>query len=252
MIAWSLNEGRGEIPGDSAAADGQPERRSERSTKAGERSPATVRVVDESRQPLDRSTKAGERSPATGVGAHRPGPHLDALNEGRGEIPGDRGKELGDVFRFHGRSTKAGERSPATAGDESGSLTTQSIAQRRPGRDPRRQQIRPDEPVENGGRSTKAGERSPATGPNAIVQLLAIKSAQRRPGRDPRRQPRCRDPARQRCIALNEGRGEIPGDSPNLEFGAASGALGPMRAAHEPGAGPHSVRIGPFLSCSEP
>ena len=142
-------------------------RRDRRSTKAGARTPATRSQASSGHvSGGGRSTKAGARTPATPVDDDLRAPEGMALNEGRGANPGDtsirppprgpspplnegRGANPGDT-RAAGttrappccRSTKAGARTPATREGETGTRATWEVAQRRPGREPRRHSAR--------------------------------------------------------------------------------------------------------------
>ena len=160
-----------------------------RSTKAGARTPATLARPLESMQQLVRSTKAGARTPATRAshwtlpsltqGAQRrPGREPRRHHEARhhqvpdaarstkagARNPGDTTAGAGAWRMPSGRSTKAGARTPATRGRQSTGAASQLVAQRRPGREPRRHPHDvprlPDAPAL---RSTKAGARTPAT-----------------------------------------------------------------------------------------
>ena len=135
---------------------------------------------------LRRSTKAGARTPAT-------------LDQAADQVDGS------------ARSTKAGARTPATLVNAGAEVVGQNLAQRRPGREPRRHHQLPGRCNDTSGRSTKAGARTPATPPprprprtrrprrstkagartpatpTCWVPLDASRSAQRRPGREPRR-----------------------------------------------------------------
>ena len=170
-----------------------------------------------------------------------------ALNEGRGANPGDtpsrRAESAVDLFE---RSTKAGARTPATQpaqwdvgqGDriaqrrpgreprrhlpEATASATPCAAQRRPGREPRRHPRRDHCDVNRRpARSTKAGARTPATlHPHPLVRphhpLRSTKAGARTPatrsGPDQDARPRA---------ALNEGRGANPGDTRMVERAGA-------------------------------
>ena len=110
---------------------------------------------------VNRSTKAGARTPATRTAAADGRPRAQALNEGRGANPGD----TSNVVILW--------------------LATM-VAQRRPGREPRRH-VRPalhDPPAIplNEGRGANPGD---TWGP--ARSTARPRSAQRRPGREPRR-----------------------------------------------------------------
>ena len=91
-------------------------------------------------------------------------------------------------------------------------------AQRRPGREPRRHRPPPRRPRRrDADRSTKAGARTPATPGPVGSRSPCCPSAQRRPGREPRRHVQRRR-GRQRRTSLNEGRGANPGDTHYYRF----------------------------------
>ena len=190
--ARPLNEGRGANPGDtrgsphsgpmSTCAQRRPGReprrhldrssahlhRRARSTKAGARTPATPARGDADRHGLPRSTKAGARTPATRRRRPRPGPSSS-------------------------RSTKAGARTPATHARRTGRWAIPRIAQRRPGREPRRHMCCSVVVISHLLRSTKAGARTPATPPRsrdrARCYARSTKAGARTPA-TPRRQQR--------------------------------------------------------------
>ena len=92
-----------------------------------------------------------------------------------------------DQCQFPRRSTKAGAHTPATLFSLVLVLSASSVAQRRPGRIPRRHSRR-GEPFEALiRRSTKAGAHTPATPAPKRTQRTPCEFAQRRPGRIPRR-----------------------------------------------------------------
>src|SRR5690606_38714070 len=115
-----LNEGRGEYPGDgpatARAVDDLAADLGRRSTRAGVSTPATVRIRVRAAKGPVRSTRAGVSTPATAA------PHSaasstrwNALNEGRGEYPGDGARGSSRTGRGSRRSTRAGVSTPATA-----------------------------------------------------------------------------------------------------------------------------------------
>ena len=188
-----LNEGRGANPGDTGLQP-VPLRPQRRSTKAGARTPATPTPSTQVIRCSSRSTKAGARTPAT-LGRQRV-VHclLDALNEGRGANPGD----------------TRGQRAV---------LRRRPIAQRRPGREPRRhfglcaQGFSGSSPL-NEGRGANPGDTrqvttlEPKTYPlnegrganpgdthGCSTMGVPLSVAQRRPGREPRRHDRSRHSA---------------------------------------------------------
>ena len=111
------------------------------------------------------------------------------------------------------------------------------LAQRRPGREPRRHADAdgadgsaaarstkagartpatrgvPRRPPPRAARSTKAGARTPATQRRAVASCAVMATAQRRPGREPRRHARADAGGSLRAAPLNEGRGANPGDT---------------------------------------
>ena len=223
-----------------------------RSTKAGERSPATAAWSPKNREPDMTAQRRPGRDPRRQCRRRKSSASAGSapLNEGRGEIPGDRLDWAEDRRK----------------GDD--------CAQRRPGRDPRRQDVQRRLGRQWRARSTKAGERSPATGLILCLYLILDISLNegrgeipgdrlyREPSSATRRYRRStkageRSPAtagfrrespRGRGPPLNEGRGEIPGDRANRASDSAIGALGSTRAASERRGRPHSVRIGLLLS----
>ena len=225
---WSLNEGRGANPGDTAWPAAIHVRCGQRSTKAGARTPATLhlpgrdnagRALNEgSRTPAtqhlpgrghhhaERSTKAGARTPATRACPRSAHPAPRALNEGRGANPGDTRYSSRPCWSQRSRSTKAGARTPATplVYSPSGSAS---------------------------GRSTKAGARTPATPlgrlPVDLRDARSTKAGARTPATLylPVRVARLRWP-------LNEGRGANPGDTT-----ASSSACRPVSATLNEGRG---------------
>ena len=207
----------------------------DRSTKAGARTPAThARPAPRGRRRLSLNEGRGANPGDTASGRPPFGVRA-ALNEGRGANPGDTdllGPALDGLLT---RSTKAGARTPATPprpwsraspgaslnegrganpGDTPTPVTralTDRVAQRRPGREPRRHERYADAvrvalvrstkagartPATLGhvhplppplARSTKAGARTPATPTSDRETRASNSGAQRRPGREPRR-----------------------------------------------------------------
>ena len=156
----------GRLPrGDTRKRCGVSSARRARSTKAGASAPAT-HASSWLRQPdsLPRSTKAGASAPATRSFEQVTVRGRISLNEGRGVCPGDTG--------------------PARL-----TARTANVAQRRPGRLPRRHRPVSGSNSTASPRSTKAGASAPAT--HAIAHSCGHQSpsAQRRPGRLPRRHP---------------------------------------------------------------
>ena len=156
-----LNEGRGVHPGDTCAPPPIVH-----ATRSAQRRPGRSprRHVTESLIPgpcVERSTKAGAFTPATPAafsGSRHPS---EPLNEGRGVHPGDTRDRARDRLAETLRSTKAGAFTPATRGRQRGdhaagqrstkagaftpatrvppaTATSWPVAQRRPGRSPRR------------------------------------------------------------------------------------------------------------------
>ena len=193
-----------------------------RSTKAGARTPATLPAL--AHQGLDlggRSTKAGARTPATRLRSTCTHLRSPPLNEGRGANPGD---------------TCVAE------------VATQmnDIAQRRPGREPRRHRGRGRYGGGFSGRSTKAGARTPAT--LTVDQIPAHDhTAQRRPGREPRRHVRARISVGAAAAAQRR-----PGREPRRHPVFLEEAVHVAHAQRRPGREPrrHFVRIGPSVVIS--
>ena len=171
----------------------QPEPRSwrhrARSTKAGARTPATRDLVSAPLHQLHRSTKAGARTPAT------PDEPLDIshlsppLNEGRGANPGDT------------RRTRL-------------TRTTTALAQRRPGREPRRHCCNLFIYAVTSLRSTKAGARTPATPLLGHDDAVRVDRSTKAGARTPATPASCATRRRSPGSSLNEGRGANPGDTP--------------------------------------
>ena len=224
---WStgpLNEGRGANPGDTFP------RGNARAWVKG------AQLVEGAVAVRHRSTKAGARTPATPTerrpSRHRPWP----LNEGRGANPGDT-RNGADGPRGLLRSTKAGARTPATrpkpecllsarpslnegrganpgdtgsAGEDDGA---QAIAQRRPGREPRRHHRSRRRAWPSSSAQRRPGREPRRHPPAASPASSRLDDAQRRPGREPRRHARGPPGSRCRRGPLNEGRGANPGDT---------------------------------------
>ena len=156
-----------------------------------------------------RSTKAGARTPATRRLPRRWCRCAAALNEGRGANPGD-------------------TCSPSSAD------ASRCIAQRRPGREPRRHPRRaraagPRRAALNEGRGANPGD---TRGPAVLLSLLggrSTKAGARTPATQPGAAPRRMDPP-----ALNEGRGANPGDT----GGGRGGVHAPPVAQRRPGREP--------------
>ncbi len=261
-----LNEGRGANPGDTLAGPAlRVEQR--RSTKAGARTPATRPAQRQSTFRPARAQRRPGREPRRHTCAcRRTRAWRGPLNEGRGANPGDTRDRLARRRGGAGRSTKAGARTPATRGG--GEQEPDPVhAQRRPGREPRRH--RPSEPGPDPAylRSTKAGARTPATLDGCRKQLPP-RAAQRRPGREPRRHYTTRDwmrfaeaaqrrpgrePRRHRdgrdgdlalvLIALNEGRGANPGDTPDFHRGVVRAGRSTKAGARTPATRPWPRRL---------
>ncbi len=121
-----------------------------------------------------------------------PSPHrMEPLNEGRGVSPSD--------------TQGLDQRQPPALG-----------AQRRPGRQPQRHLFAFRIAAASWTRrSTKAGASAPATPFDPRRVPYHAGRAQRRPGRQPQRHPRVRPAEEVRLtVALNEGRGVSPSDTP--------------------------------------
>ena len=232
--ASTLNEGRGANPGDTGRAPGAGRDSRRRSTKAGARTPATpLNGARAAMIPPPRSTKAGARTPATPTprtgsrGRSRP------LNEGRGANPGDTRHGPVEGRQPHVRSTKAGARTPATPAEEFRRLDDGVLAQRRPGREPRRHlpTLGPAHPLTalNEGRGANPGDTAGRKGLSP-----AGLHAQRRPGREPRRHIQKSPPVELRPPTLNEGRGANPGDTPGASVTLSTPACAQRRPGREP------------------
>ena len=238
---WTLNEGRGANPGDTARAEDRVVQAGARSTKAGARTPATHRHPPAAAVIVaTRSTKAGARTPATR--AHR---RADDTTTARSTKAGARTpatpRELRVALLVHHRSTKAGARTPATPYASHRSDSASAIAQRRPGREPRRHAgvvrqapsaLRPL----NEGRGANPGDtmnfRAGWTRPSALNEGRGAN-----PGDTlPRARAAVTDDG-----ALNEGRGANPGDT----FMAPPGLMTSTRAQRRPGREPrrHARRV---------
>ena len=169
----ALNEGRGANPGDTSCSQ----------SSASAAACAQRRPGREPRRHA-RSTTIRRRGPAA------------PLNEGRGANPGDTRHRCSGSARCR-RSTKAGARTPATPGSLSREAARQRVAQRRPGREPRRHL-----PVDRLAASPPAAAqrrpgREPRRHPAVRSEIhFAAPSAQRRPGREPRRHSKSGLPTR--------------------------------------------------------
>ena len=206
-----------------------------RSTKAGARTPATLVAAASyctthpiaqrrpGREPRRHSRMANSTACTGSVAQRRPGrePRRHRLH-GKGALRGERRSTKAGARtpatlpglpaggRARDRSTKAGARTPGDTTTSGGRPSLLFIAQRRPGREPRRHSPQPTPPFRapaplNEGRganpgdtlavdrsprgprprSTKAGARTPAT--RLDRNLSRVGNAQRRPGREPRR-----------------------------------------------------------------
>ena len=183
---WSLNEGRGANPGDTRRHHAQRSGRA-RSTKAGARTPATRQ--GRPRRPVRRlplNEGRGANPGDTRRGGRTRG-WRRSLNEGRGANPGDTRVARTPPPSIVPRSTKAGARTPATRPDHHSAPGRRAalnegrganpgdtprgqtggpddpLAQRRPGREPRRHPPSANVRRCTRTRSTKAGARTPAT-----------------------------------------------------------------------------------------
>ena len=161
-----------------------------------------------------------------------------SLNEGRGVCPGDTlcSPDGGATVEpsFSRRSTKAGASAPATRTSGIVCSVAILIAQRRPGRLPRRHldpnpnrkhpcatlnegrgvcpgDTRQDSDVVRQFqlRSTKAGASAPATPLRQVVDMASGEDAQRRPGRLPRRHMLFK-PAGKHCLNAQRRPGRLP------------------------------------------
>ena len=158
-----------------------------RSTKAGASTPATLLVRHDVLRDRERSTKAGASTPATPWPSRGAKHRRRTLNEGRGVNPGDT------------RTTFPTE-------------STSSVAQRRPGRQPRRH-MRRSWACQFFRDAQRRPGRQPRRHDQEVIDWLARVLAQRRPGRQPRRHRERRWRPRATRDPLNEGRGVNPGDT---------------------------------------
>ena len=211
---------------------------------------------------VERSTKAGASTPATLQRMRIAGPRvIKPLNEGRGVNPGDTASVVPRLHPGHQRSTKAGASTPATRltdgrAESAGGAIAQrrpgrqprrhwnsgnsapvaaATAQRRPGRQPRRHEARNAPQKTSPPRSTKAGASTPATLAPFHTGCDCYSDAQRRPGRQPRRHQADSRREYARVRSLNEGRGVNPGDTRGKSYG---GCLTPWAAQRRPGRQP--------------
>ena len=114
----------------------------------------------------------------------RPAP---SLNEGRGANPGDTPPARSRRRRRRPALNEGRGANPGDTTIAAGFPRAMIIAQRRPGREPRRHGDRPANALRDGARSTKAGARTPATRVTRCSSHALSDAAQRRPGREPRR-----------------------------------------------------------------
>ena len=170
---------------------------------------------------ITRSTKAGARTPATppaGNVGYRSTAVLASLNEGRGANPGDTWRMRHDRMRPV-RSTKAGARTPATRGATRSPVETLHVAQRRPGREPRRH-VRIGKARSSSSRARALNEGRGANPGDTLgrrrhgsrtshVSLRSTKAG----ARTPATLVRCVRAVRRSSPSLNEGRGANPGDT---------------------------------------
>ena len=233
----ALNEGRGTHPGDTRIP-ARPLRCYPRSTKAGARTPATLREGIPDAPRIARSTKAGARTPATRssrhhssklvsrstkAGARTPATRALApvgstaarsLNEGRGTHPGDtsvsRVKPRGAQYR----STKAGARTPATPARTAGRHARRAALNEGRGTHPGDTRVTPQTYGRLCGAQRRPGHAPRRHSPTVPLREMHV-DAQRRPGHAPRRHQPPGVVARRRIAALNEGRGTHPGDTAN-------------------------------------
>ncbi len=215
----SLNEGRGVIPGDSSVS--RPGEKlahwaAQRRPGSHPRRQGRDRGGGEDRQ--ERSTKAGESSPATGAARKRERDQAWAAQRRPGSHP--RRQALPGIGYPRGRvlrSTKAGESSPATAEYFLPALrqpvsrsTKAGESSPATGRPPRRMLSAAS--ALNEGRGVIPGDR-PRRGSGATGEPGTLNEGRGVIPGDSREEPvmlRCR------FRPLNEGRGVIPGDSPSI------------------------------------
>ena len=179
-----------------------------RSTKAGARTPATPAGPGLGTAGRSRSTKAGARTPATRRRRTPAAPTPRTLNEGRGANPGD--------------TWRARPIPPPCC-----------VAQRRPGREPRRHLDHARTGARDQDRSTKAGARTPAT--RAVRKVVLDRDgAQRRPGREPRRHPAGRSAGESRVCGAQR----RPGREPRRHAAVERARPRPKTAQRRPGREP--------------
>ena len=136
--SWpTLNEGRGQNPGDTCLAMRGSTSGAPLNEGRGQNPGDTPTRCSKCKVCVTRSTKAGAKTPATPDPPGAPRPRPVALNEGRGQNPGDTG-----AGRSHNVSpTSLNEGRGQNPGDTSTiGLVCQGLfdAQRRPGPKPRR------------------------------------------------------------------------------------------------------------------
>ena len=133
-----------------------------------------------------RSTKAGARTPATpGPWAGMPPPSM-SLNEGRGANPGDTRSVGGDAATFHVAQRRPG-REPRRHRSRWMRSHRPAAAQRRPGREPRRHMLRREPPPSRPTTAQRRPGREPRRHHIPSSRSTYLIPAQRRPGREPRR-----------------------------------------------------------------
>ena len=183
----------------------------DRSTKAGARTPATLKIsLSTSSIPGAQRRPGREPRRHPSVPPHRP--TATPLNEGRGANPGD--TLCAGIGPRSARTLNEGR--GANPGDTRSTCPRPprwSGAQRRPGREPRRHRAAgaaagARAPL-NEGRGANPGD-TPRTG---SMHWSYMPVAQRRPGREPRRHASRASHRRCECGSLNEGRGANPGDT---------------------------------------
>ena len=158
-----------------------------------------------------------------------------SLNEGRGVNPGDTMGGTQDGRRRPTRIQPLNEGRGVNPGDTCGKSafvripTVGELAQRRPGREPRRHLVSRGSALFRSAAELGAQRRpgrEPRRHPAPMPEPPTPADAQRRPGREPRRHITARIPPAT-PPTLNEGRGVNPGDTARAPFGG-------FRASREP------------------
>ena len=231
-----LNEGRGANPGDTKRAPASAPGASVAQRRPGREPRRHHRLAELSEVGDLRSTKAGARTPATPAVRTYADSDFEPLNEGRGANPGDttsapvRAPSQTPAQRRPGREPRRHLELRRVLADDG------SVAQRRPGREPRRHSARRRPAILVGVRSTKAGARTPATPAARSRRCWITARAQRRPGREPRRHSTAatrsrlasrsaqRRPGREPRRHAHRGRGHVGGQDRSTKAGARTPA----------------------------